>query len=328
MRRWFLLIIFIYSVNSFAACSGRFLNPITDVCWSCLFPISIGSAKLNSSGLPDTDNPSTIPCLCPREPLPVPVPGIPIGFWEPVRLVDVVREPFCMVNLGGVKFGSNYSMYGSHGSYGNDKYGQENSFYHVHWYIYPLIYWLEILTDFICLEKGSFDVAWLSEFDPSWNDDEMNFILNPEAALFANPLAQSACAADCIASTIKPLDSMFWCVGCQGSMYPFAGTIPNHVGGVASSLLATTRLMAKMHRVFLLWGTSGKQALCKKYPMPIIKKTQYRLQMVYPRAATNKALGCHPIGRSSILLEAGREFPVKGEDFGYLIWRKRNCCVL
>ncbi len=24
------------------ACQGRFVNPITDICWSCLFPISIG----------------------------------------------------------------------------------------------------------------------------------------------------------------------------------------------------------------------------------------------------------------------------------------------
>ncbi|MGH6977792.1 MAG: hypothetical protein ACRED4_00630, partial [Brevundimonas sp.] len=23
-------------------CSGRFVNPITDVCWSCLFPLTLG----------------------------------------------------------------------------------------------------------------------------------------------------------------------------------------------------------------------------------------------------------------------------------------------
>ena len=23
-------------------CTGSFVNPITDICWSCLFPISIG----------------------------------------------------------------------------------------------------------------------------------------------------------------------------------------------------------------------------------------------------------------------------------------------
>ncbi|NDE19534.1 MAG: conjugative transfer protein, partial [Alphaproteobacteria bacterium] len=28
------------------------------------------------------------------------------------------------------------------------------------------------------------------------------------------------------------------------------------------------------------------------------------------------------------LWQAGREFPVWGEDFSFLIWRKRDCCVL
>ena len=27
-------------------CTGRFPNPITDVCWSCILPISIGGATI------------------------------------------------------------------------------------------------------------------------------------------------------------------------------------------------------------------------------------------------------------------------------------------
>jgi conjugal transfer pilus assembly protein TraU len=27
-------------------CTGHFVNPITDICWSCLFPISIGGLKI------------------------------------------------------------------------------------------------------------------------------------------------------------------------------------------------------------------------------------------------------------------------------------------
>ena len=26
--------------------------------------------------------------------------------------------------------------------------------------------------------------------------------------------------------------------------------------------------------------------------------------------------------------DAGRAYPAGGEDMGYLVWRKRNCCVL
>ena len=27
-------------------CTGSFVNPITDICWSCLFPISIGGLDI------------------------------------------------------------------------------------------------------------------------------------------------------------------------------------------------------------------------------------------------------------------------------------------
>lgn len=28
------------------ACEGRFVNPITDICWRCMFPLSLGSAQV------------------------------------------------------------------------------------------------------------------------------------------------------------------------------------------------------------------------------------------------------------------------------------------
>ena len=97
--------------------------------------------------------------------------------------------------------------------------------------------------------------------------------------------------------------------------------------GVQASLLAVMKMMAKLHRELLLHGYMGSQGQCSKYPMPIIKKTQYKTQMVYPIPSTGRD-GCHPLGRSETLWASGREFPYQGEDFGYLIWRKRNCCLL
>ncbi|KAA1732316.1 conjugal transfer protein TraU, partial [Klebsiella pneumoniae] len=34
-----------YSLSAAAdpSCEGRFVNPITDVCWRCIFPLSLGS---------------------------------------------------------------------------------------------------------------------------------------------------------------------------------------------------------------------------------------------------------------------------------------------
>ena len=312
-----------------ANCQGRFVNPLTDICWSCLFPMTIGGANVSGPGFEDTPNPSGFICMCPRPPLNLPTPGVPISFWEPARLVDVTRTPYCLINMGGIQMvgGNRMQGRGSVADKGHSG-GLKRSFYQVHWYVYPVIYWLELLTDFACLERASFDVAYLTELDPLWNDEETGFILNPEAVLFGNPIAQGACAADCALASIGfPNDALFWCGGCQGSLYPFSGTISAHVGGVQASLLATQRMMAKLHRELLLHGYMGREGQCAKYPMPIIKKTQYKTQMIYPIPSTGRS-GCHPLGRSETLWASGREFPYQGEDFGYLIWRKRNCCVM
>ena len=69
-------------------------------------------------------------------------------------------------------------------------------------------------------------------------------------------------------------------------MYPLTGTVSAHVGGVQASLLAAERMVFRLHRLGLAWGTSGAAALCAPYPMPIIKKSQYRWQMSQPVPAT------------------------------------------
>jgi conjugal transfer pilus assembly protein TraU len=326
IRLLVILVVLFSSAQSFAVpCVGKFVNPITDVCWSCLFPLSIGPVHINMGGGVDTPNPSDLVCLCPKPPLPIPVPGVPIGFWEPVNLVDVTRTPYCLVNLGGISLGGNIK---GHGGVGATDGENKHSFYQVHWYKYPLIYWLELLIDFICLEQGGFDLAYMSELDPQWNDDELNFILNPEAVLFGNPLAQAACAVDCAqASTHFGSDKLFWCAGCQGSIYPFGGSISGHSNGVQASTLIATRTIARLHRAFLLMESSGRGAMCQKQPAPIIKKSQYKLQMTYPIPATSGMNSCNPLGKSDALFNSGKEFPYKGEDFGYLVWRKRNCCA-
>ncbi|WP_196490064.1 TraU family protein, partial [Erythrobacter donghaensis] len=35
-----------------------------------------------------------------------------------------------------------------------------------------------------------------------------------------------------------------------------------------------------------------------------------------------------PIGASTTFMSAGQVYPAIGEDMGYLVWRKRNCCAL
>tara|TARA_R110000772_G_scaffold15072_74_gene43912 strand:+ start:4595 stop:5413 length:819 start_codon:yes stop_codon:yes gene_type:complete len=219
-------------------CTGKFVNPITDICWSCLFPLSIGALDIWPSSRPDPKNPTLPVCLCGLR------PGIAMGFWEPVRLADVSMKPWCFVNLGGLKIDPGFDI-GYRSISGPSAIGGASQYYsswHVHWYAYPLIYWMEIVADFLCLEAGSVDILYISEIDPLWQDSELTAIINPEAVLFANPLALAACAADCVSATVNlPRDELFWCAGCQGSMYPMNGNVSASIGHVQASRLVLSR---------------------------------------------------------------------------------------
>lgn len=320
-------ILLFQSMNVFAVsnCHGSFVNPITDVCWRCLFPLTIGSMTAFSGEQPDTENPKSPLCICLNKGYPT--PGITTGFWEPFAIVDVTRTPFCMVNLGGMQLpmGNSFGV-GETETANSD---HNNSFYYVHWYKYPLLYLLNIIIDGLCLEQGDIDIAYLTELDPTWNDDEWTFLLNPEAILFGNPIAQAACGIDAIASSANlPNDKLFWCAGAQGEMYPLNGHVQEHVGGVQASLLLAERMAYKLHREFLVSDSVGEDspAICYTRRLPILPKSRYRYQMVNP-VATTGAEGCRPFGATTTTWEAAHEIPFKGEDFGYLLWRKRNCCA-
>ncbi|MFP3524637.1 conjugal transfer pilus assembly protein TraU [Pantoea sp. SIMBA_072] len=301
---------------------GRWVNPISDVCWKCLFPMSLGNIQLASGAHPDTPNPASPIQMCPygifyRL-------GLAIGFWEPLALTDVTREPGVMVNMGGFKI--NLGRTGA-GRGGQSDSPTPGSFYHVHWYKYPLIYWLNIITSTGCMQTGDMDIAYLSEVDPLWNDSTLAMILNPEVALFNNLLAQGACAADSIASTAGvPLDPLFWCAGAQGSMYPFTGFTSNEFSPLEASLLVSERMAFKLHREGLVMETIGADvAVCYQYPSPIIPKSRWRYQMVNMYPEPND---CHPFGTTTQLWGSVHNSPATKKNFGYLMWRKRNCVYL
>lgn len=313
----------LFSIAGYGAslCKGHFVNPVTDVCWKCLFPMSIGSVPVGtSSSYPDTHNPTLPVQVCPS-PL-GPRVGIAMGYWEPYALADVTRSPGCMVNMG---FSIPLPKTGEGGGYQSDSPSQ-GSFYNVHWYKYPLVYWLNIMTDSGCLQKGDMDITYLSELDPTWNDDELASIINPEAVLFSNPVAQAACAADAIASAVHlSLNPLFWCAGSQGSMYPFTGHTSNEFSPMQTSTLLTERMDFKLHREGLVEDTSGTNgAVCIKHYAPILPKNRYRYQMVSP---IPDAFSCHPFGQTVMRWETGHMTPTSTKDSGYLVWRKRNCVM-
>ena len=94
-----------------ATCHGKFVNPITDVCWSCLFPLSIGGLSIWNGSRPDPKNPTFPLCACGS---PIPRIGIAVGFWEPVRLVDVTNKAWCFPNLGGIGLNPGFDIGNGH----------------------------------------------------------------------------------------------------------------------------------------------------------------------------------------------------------------------
>ena len=320
-----LCLLFFINQSLAVKCSGRFPNPVTDVCWQCLFPIHIGSMEVSGTDQKDNGDPKPpLICACPAPPPIFVRPGIGVSFWEPARIAEVVRTPMCSPTLNGQVLGSIPAPNGVH--FTGDSETQE-AFYQVHWFQYPVLSWLGMGLAQLCFVSEPFDLTYLTELDPLWNDDELTFLLNPEAILFANIPAQAACAADAAKASYTGfgIDSLFWCAGAQGSVYPLTGNILYHESSIASSLLLVHRHIFKMHRQLLAQDTSTLAAMCGNLPQPILRKKQYKQQMMYPIPQTKKGLG---LGASSIIWGTGKEFPYKGEDFTYLIWRKRTCCAL
>jgi conjugal transfer pilus assembly protein TraU len=46
-----------------------------------------------------------------------------------------------------------------------------------------------------------------------------------------------------------------------------------------------------------------------------------------PQTAKINGKCCQPYGRATAVWGAGRQYPYKGEDFSYEIFRKKNCCL-
>lgn len=298
---------------------GKILNPISDVCWTCLFPMHLGGVNV-TPGHKDFVSYKPSLCACAGTP---PKVGIPLAFWEPVALVEVTHEPYKCHILGGISLAkADVKNRGSVSTVGESG---RHSFYNVHYYKFPLLSWLSVLPDFSCVQQeGNLDVT-LSELDVLWSDDSWSMVLNPEASLFANPPAQAACIADCSATSLdKPQDELFWCAGCLGSLYPYTGHVSHHVGATQASYLLVNRYLAKMHAKGEGFGVD-EHDFCEKKRQLRMKKTQYKTQLVFP--VSNTKGPCQPLGKSDLIWGSGKSFPYKGEAFVYLIWQKNHCCL-
>lgn len=297
---------------------GKFINPFTDVCWKCLFPIHIAGGNITPKYGDFTKYKKKYTCHCKGGLI-----GVPVAFWEPTRMVDVTRTPYKLIGLGGVSIGKPGLNRG--GVKSTTPEIESSSFYHVHYYHFPILGLLDLGLSFVCEDKMPLDLGYMSEFDPFWGGDKWNTIINPEIALFANPLSQAACVADCgFSSFQKPLNHLFWCAGCHGSLYPLTGNISQHKGGIQASSLLVHRVLAKLHgwQVLRIFDDNN---YCESRRSYRIKKSAYKTQLVHPIAQTKGP--CNALGRSDLFWGIGKTYPYGGEDFAYIIWTKKHCCI-
>lgn len=303
-----------------SAQSKYLLNPVTDICWDCVFPMTISGVNVTPKH-PELGGDDNALCFCSGTP---PKAGIPISFWEPMYIIDVTRHAYKLIGLGGISIGKeSIKNRGSVGIVGEGP--NQSSFYHVHVYRFPILSMIGEFSHFSCMKNERIECIYLSELDPLWMKETLCSLLYPDAQLFANSLAQAACVADCIgASFNQPIDKLFWCAGCQGSLYPLNGHVAHHVGGIQASSLLVHRVLAKLHREMRIKAFQ-KGNFCEAQYMPVLQKSLYKVQMLYPK--TQKKGPCHSLGKTNLLWGVGKSYPGKGEDFVYLVWTKRQCCL-
>lgn len=291
-----------------------------------MLPIKIGSTPIISGSQEGSASGISSPiCVCDDQKIyGIPKVGLRISFFEPVRIMEVVKEPGCSPTLGTEMF----SDWKGHGdiNVGNDL--AQDTFYQVHDFAYPVLYLLELMVSEMCFINGGVDLFYVTEWDETWISSETASFLNPEAALFGSLAAKAACMVDAVTSNVTfGLDPMFWCAGSWGSVYPFVGHDATSISPVQTTSLLATRFLAKMHRQMMRYGSLGEDNLCNEYPIPFIKKSLYKLQMAYPVPQTTGSKCCQPIGRTTFIWGMNRRYPVEGEDFSYVLFQKRECCA-
>lgn len=296
---------------------------ITDICWGCMFPIRLMGAKLGGGDAPPDASNKTL-CVC-YDNAGVPEPGMGVGYWEPARLVELVREPGCAPSLNGIRLpGSSRRFQGTPGN--DDEDASDHGMYHYHYYAFPLLLMMDLFVPGGCFSDGmmDFDLMYISELDPTWSNDQLAFFTNPEAAAVANLPAQSACMVDAAATAAGHVNNtMWWCAGAWGSLYPLSGQAGTTSFTNMTSLLGA-KAIAALHRRGLALRTMGSSAMCDSEIEPMLPKTQYKFNMFFPVA---EAKDSHVLGETTLNWGFGRKIPAAGEDAVYTIWRWNDCCM-
>lgn len=311
-----------------AVCVGDIFNPLTDPDWNNFFPLTIAGAVITNGTNPrPTPLMAAMPpvCVCPTI-FGIPFIGIGITYWQPMYVSEIERRPGCLSSLGGVNVLQSYTLLHSEQSTNHGTAGKTANRMQVHWYEYPLFGMLDIMKSVSCTAAASgFNLAYVTEIDPLWQDDVWGAIFTPEAAIFANPAATLACAVDTVAAAAGiPMDVMFWCAGAWGNVYPLTGNSSHSGDPYTMNNQIQAKFIARSHRMGLSWQSIGPTAICSPHPNPVWVKTQYRYNQVAPFARRGKAV---TTGDTAKLQWPPVTNAPTQEHTTNLIWQGQQCCL-
>jgi len=320
-------LLFLNVAKSKAEC-GSFVNPLTDVGWTNLFPFKIAGITIIDSDLPDVPEPTDSPvCFCME---PVPRIGLVVSFWEPYRVVESVFNPLCFPSLGISLEGIlPYKLFRGGITQGNLKEQESSYVAQAHFIISPFLFLLNLLRDVVCFTSGanSFNIGYMTEINPFWQDEVLSLLASPEALLFANPITDLACIGDSILSAFgRPNEVLFWCLGTwHSSVYPFTGRT-GHETIIEGAATISARLLYKMHRDLRIWDANLD--VCMDVPTPIWRKKHWRFQPLRPSALTSGSARIGQLPETWAYKTGLIKFKVKGlNNWAFLLWRKVTCCI-
>ena len=128
----------------------------------------------------------------------------------------------------------------------------------------------------------------------------------------------------------KPVETLYWCSGCRGGVFPLSGWSASASTWAAEWELLAHRFALKLSREGVLWSAHGKKGQCGPYWRPILQKEHWKTQLMYPSRATDKTVFgtcCQPLGRSTLFWDRFKTYAPGGEDGALLLFRHRDCCV-
>lgn len=312
-----------------AICTGGLFNPITDTDWNNIFPITIAGAPITNSSNSISPLMAMMPpvCVCPTI-FGIPMVGIGVTYWQPLYVSEVEGRPGCLSSIGGVKVLSGpFELLASNqtqtSAQNKDRVANRMQ---VHWYQYPLFSMMELFKTLICKAPSGFDLAYMTEIDPLWQNDLWSAVFTPEAALFSNPVASLSCSVDAVAAvTGYPIDPMFWCAGTWGNLYPLSSFSSHGADPFTRNNQVQAKFIARNARVGLNWQTTGPTAICFSHPNPVWIKSQYRYNQIAPIPRKGRAV---TTGDNAKFFQFPpvTNVPTR-EQTTNLIWQGQQCCL-